>query len=160
MLENQYKYLCEQGYINESNNTAASLGTNYSTSGVFHKIAVPMVRRTFPELVAHDLVGVQPMSGPVGIAFALRFKSGQSYNGVAGTELGYNNMDPNYAGPLTTATGEALGSNTVADVGTAPNEYPGMKGGLGIGTGAAAREINMTIEKAQVEAMTSKLKSR
>ena len=75
-------------------------------------------------------------------------------------ELGYNNIDKGYAGPLATADGEALGSKVVADVGTTPNEYPGTNGGLGIGTGAGAREINMTIEKAQVEAQTSKLKSR
>lgn len=160
MLENQHKYLIEQGFINETNHTAGSFGTNYNTSGVFHKIAVPMVRRTFPELVAHDLVGVQPMAGPVGIAFALRFKSGQTYDGSVGKEMGYNSVDKTYAGPLATADGEALGSRTVADVGTPPNEYPGVAAGLGIGTGQGIREVNMTIEKAQVEAQTSKLKSR
>jgi hypothetical protein len=39
---------------------------SYATSGDFYKIAVPMVRRTFPELIAHEIVGVQPMTGPVG----------------------------------------------------------------------------------------------
>lgn len=38
------------------------------------KVLIPMIRRTFPELITNELVGVQPMSGPVGLAFALRFK--------------------------------------------------------------------------------------
>lgn len=37
------------------------------------KTLIPMIRRTFPELITHEIVGVQPMSGPVGLAFALRY---------------------------------------------------------------------------------------
>ncbi|NIQ07685.1 MAG: hypothetical protein GWO20_18810, partial [Candidatus Korarchaeota archaeon] len=84
----------------------------------FHKIAIPMVRRTFPELIAHDIVGVQPMTGPVGLAFALRFRADQQYAGQTNTEVGYNTIDPYYSGDqgtnraLDTVTGEELGSNT------------------------------------------------
>ena len=38
------------------------------------KILIPMIRRTFPELITNEIVGVQPMSGPVGLAFALRYR--------------------------------------------------------------------------------------
>lgn len=38
------------------------------------KTLIPMIRRTFPELITHEIVGVQPMSGPVGLAFALRYQ--------------------------------------------------------------------------------------
>lgn len=38
------------------------------------KILIPMIRRTFPELISNEIVGVQPMGGPVGLAFALRYK--------------------------------------------------------------------------------------
>ena len=37
------------------------------------KVLIPMIRRTFPELITNEIVGVQPMSGPVGLAFALRY---------------------------------------------------------------------------------------
>lgn len=37
------------------------------------KTLIPMIRRTFPELITHEIVGVQPMSGPVGLAFAMRY---------------------------------------------------------------------------------------
>ena len=45
------------------------------------KVLIPMIRRTFPELVTNEIVGVQPMTGPVGLAFALRYRYG-------GTNLG------------------------------------------------------------------------
>ena len=163
MLENEHNYLTEavtHGYPNDA------LGSNagYATSGFFHKIAVPMVRRTFPELVAHDLVGVQPLTGPVGLAFALRFRAGNtsgdyvnaSDNPANDTELGYNTIEQGYSGTgtgttstgMSTSAGEALGSS--ASTGR----------GLGIGNGTAIREVNMTVEKAQIEATTRKLRSR
>jgi hypothetical protein len=129
-------------------------GTTYPTSGMFHKIAVPMVRRTFPELVAHQLVGVQPLTGPVGLAFALRFRAGNTAGTYVAntTELGYNNIDSTYSGSYITSAGEALGSKAGSGVG---NDI-----GLGIGAGTHIREVNLTVEKTQVEAKTRKLRSR
>lgn len=144
MLENEHNYLMESSYTEGS----LSRSGPYATSGDFYKIAVPMVRRTFPELVAHEIVGVQPLTGPVGLAFALRFRAGQTYAGGSNVELGYNTIDRTYTGSVVTTAGEALGSNAVGDV------------GLGIGTGAAIKEVNMTVEKKQVEAKTRKLRSR
>ncbi len=152
MLENQHNWLMETtGYNAQGGANIDALGSGtYSTSGMFHKIAVPMVRRTFPELVAHDLVGVQPMTGPVGLAFALRFRAGNTAGSYTGntTELGYNTIDRTYSGTYVTSAGEALGSNATGDV------------GLGSGIGTAIREVNLTVEKAQVEATTRKLRSR
>ena len=90
------------------------------------KILIPMIRRTFPELITNEIVGVQPMSGPVGLAFALRYKyegtslgygdgkvdgsgSVQYPNGVAQTqagvnsELGYQYLDSRFTGTSTAA---------------------------------------------------------
>jgi len=143
MLENQ------NTYITESSTSQSSLvGTGYSDSGYFHQLAIPMVRRTFPELIAHDVVGVQPLTGPVGLAFALRYKASGTYDSVSNAEIGHNYMDTSYSGSYVTSAGEGLGSNATGDV------------GLGIGTGVAVKEINMTVEKAQVEAATRKLRSR
>lgn len=156
MLENQNKYLMEAGNFSQ-------LGLNrdagYATSGDFHQIAIPMVRRTFPELIAHEIVGVQPMTGPVGLAFALRFKPEGSYTGdgpanyqygvaYPSDEAGYNRIDTGFSGSMITSAGEILGSNSSGDI------------GLGVGAGTAIKEINMTVEKAQVEAKTRKLRSR
>lgn len=167
MLENQHNFLLEASsyaYPNDSFNTAAG----YGTSGMFHKIAVPMVRRTFPELVAHDLVGIQPMTGPVGLAFALRFRAGStagSYvnagdNPLNDTELGYNTIEQGFAGTGTgtTATGMAVSAGEA--LGSAKGSGVGSDVGLGIGAGTHIKEVNMTVEKAQIEAKTRKLRSR
>ena len=143
MLENQ------SNYLDEAVATQGSLrGTGYSDSGYFQQLAIPMVRRTFPELIAHDVVGVQPLTGPVGLAFALRYKASGTYDSVSNQELGYNHIDTSYSGSYATSAGEGLGSDTATDV------------GLGIGSGTAIKEVNMTVEKAQVEAATRKLRSR
>lgn len=61
------------------------------------KILIPMIRRTFPELITNEIVGVQPMSGPVGLAFALRYKYSKD-------TLGGNFQDTTYPN---SATGSA-----------------------------------------------------
>ncbi len=99
LLENQEKWCLEES------NTAgpggalgANAGGNYapnaSTSSDSYatgdqrlpKVLIPMIRRTFPELITNDIVGVQPMSGPVGLAFALRYayQSDELGSGVDG----------------------------------------------------------------------------
>jgi hypothetical protein len=169
MLENEMNYMNEAGNYSV---TGRNLAGGYATSGDFQQIAIPMVRRTFPELVAHDIVGVQPMTGPVGLAFALRFRAGNTYTPQAypsgsivpaeanRNELGYNSIDPWYSGTTTptsggfiTSAGELLGSGADGSGSAADT-------GLGVGTYAAISEVNMTVEKAQVEAKTRKLRSR
>jgi hypothetical protein len=161
MLENQFKHLEQSGYrLDETTaygstpNSLDPSGQGYAKDGMFHKIAIPMVRRTFPNLIAHEIVGVQPLTGPVGLAFAMRFVADQTYAGGTKTELGHNTIDKDYTGPVNTATGEALGS--MAGVQTPPYDQQG----LGIGTGEQIKEVSMTLEKDQVTAETRKLRSR
>lgn len=83
LLENQ-----EQWCYQESNAAASggvfgatsSIGSGIANSDSYApgdarlpKILIPMIRRTFPELISNEIVGVQPMGGPVGLAFALRY---------------------------------------------------------------------------------------
>lgn len=131
LLENQ-----EQWCVQESSNSSAfggNAGGQYSpVNGVVNsgdnyapgdarlpKILIPMIRRTFPELISNEIVGVQPMSGPVGLAFALRYQYNstalgtgfdQSTPGGPGnpigtnagysgnTELGYQFLDTRFTG--------------------------------------------------------------
>lgn len=83
LLENQEKWCLQEA------NTASSGGVFGATQSIGNgiantdsyasgdarlpKILIPMIRRTFPELISNEIVGVQPMSGPVGLAFALRY---------------------------------------------------------------------------------------
>ena len=133
LLENQ-----EAWCLNE--NTAGSGGTlgTHSTAGGamtpagdnyaagdqrLPKILIPMIRRTFPELITNEIVGVQPMSDPVGLAFALRYryegdtlgtgidgKSGAGNsptnptNMADGEEVGYQHLDTRFTGTTGTFT--------------------------------------------------------
>jgi len=101
LLENQEKWCFEAANVAGGDGTTGvfggSLGYNNSQTGKssdfyasgdarLPKILIPMIRRTFPELVTNEIVGVQPMSGPVGLAFALRYK-------YENTPLGQNQID-------------------------------------------------------------------
>ena len=126
LMENQERWcLEEQG--NYSGN-GGSFGSGSSVGGIYGpssgnitsgdryatgdarlpKVLIPMIRRTFPELITNEIVGVQPMSGPVGLAFALRYRYDND-------SLGVNGLD-----------GSAVGSTTLANDGTprvaGPNE--------------------------------------
>lgn len=72
LMENQRKHLLE---------TAASGATNAGAIGDFQKIVIPMIRRILPGTISSDLVGVQPMSGPVGLVYSLRFAFAEAADG-------------------------------------------------------------------------------
>ena len=70
---------------------------------------MPLTRRIMPNLLANEIVGVQPMAGPVSLAYALRYKAGDSdvnYNGGTDQEVGYNTVDKDYTGSYETSAGE------------------------------------------------------
>jgi hypothetical protein len=82
------------------------------------KILIPMIRRTFPELITNEIVGVQPMSGPVGLAFALRYKySATALDGSApdGTDAPLGAYD--HATSAVVANSAALGGQGAAELG-------------------------------------------
>lgn len=74
------------GYGAAINNASGDTNADWYATGDARlpKILIPMIRRTFPELITNEIVGVQPMSGPVGLAFALRYKYD---NDVLGSQL-------------------------------------------------------------------------
>tara|TARA_B100001123_G_scaffold97848_1_gene112551 strand:- start:2253 stop:3749 length:1497 start_codon:yes stop_codon:yes gene_type:complete len=87
LLENQEQWCIEEASnIGSTGGSLGSFGAAQRSANQFSqdsyatgdsrlpKILIPMIRRTFPELITNEIVGVQPMSGPVGLAFALRYK--------------------------------------------------------------------------------------
>jgi hypothetical protein len=99
LLENQETWcLKENSYAGGAlggNSTFGQLGGQSTLGGGDHyatgdsrlpKILIPMIRRTFPELITNEIVGVQPMSGPVGLAFAMRYKYETDSLGAAGID--------------------------------------------------------------------------
>jgi len=69
LLENQKQHLLNETAVSGSTDTTAIAG--------FRKILIPMIRRIIPGTIATEIVGVQPMSGPVGLVYSLRYKYNQ-----------------------------------------------------------------------------------
>lgn len=191
LLENQEKWCIE-----EAGNSSAGIfgattvpthggavgnGDNYATGDSrLPKILIPMIRRTFPELISNEICGVQPMGGPVGLAFALRYayqstflnetdhvgvtsagtggtNPGLGYTGNAGLpsgELGYQLLDTRFTGVSSAAlSGHAEWSFANQDSGVAQllENYEN--------TGRIP-QIEMKFEKTSVEAGTRRLATR
>jgi hypothetical protein len=107
LLENQEKFLREQSafetsgsFLTESPTNSA--GTGGFTGGAaaggptagFDPVLISLIRRSMPNLIAYDIAGVQPMSGPTGLIFAMRSR----YTNQSGAETFYNEVDSAYSG--------------------------------------------------------------
>jgi hypothetical protein len=141
LLENQERFLREQSSFdngslsmlmesptNSGNAAGASGGFGGSaaaggpTAG-FDPVLISLIRRSMPNLVAYDLAGVQPMSGPTGLIFAMRSR----YTNQSGNESFYNESDSAFSGQdagLDETAGfsdGAAGIGTTAQGGTNPS---------------------------------------
>jgi hypothetical protein len=128
----------------------------------FDPILISLVRRSLPNLIAYDICGVQPMTGPTGLIFAMRTK----YASQGGTEAFYNEANTGFAG----ANGQ--GAQTALSTGTPPTETftsnaaaiaamtTGSAEALGDGaSGNTFQEMAFSIEKVTVTAKTRALKA-
>ena len=84
LLENQAKQL-----VNEANVTRTGASFNAGNSEAWAGVALPLVRRVFGEIVAKDLISVQPMNLPAGLIFYLDFQYGSAGNFTAANESLY-----------------------------------------------------------------------
>ena len=197
LLENQEKFLKEEQAFSTGMNlmegppaasAANSAGTGGFTGGAaaagpvagFDPVLISLIRRAMPNLVAYDLAGVQPMSGPTGLIFAMRSR----YEGQSGTEAFFNEPDSGFSGQDDGFNLEggmadkATGLGTTGQVGTNPsvlnpvgsggsntdyNVGQGMATGdaenLGNGTGNQFNEMAFSIEKVTVTAKSRALKA-
>jgi len=96
LLENQEKFLKEEESFNNGINLMEAAPTNSTGAAVanFDPVLISLIRRAMPNLVAYDLAGVQPMSGPTGLIFAMRSR----YTNQTGTEALFNEADSAFAG--------------------------------------------------------------
>ena len=98
LLENQEKFIAEQ---NQFLNEAAPTNSTGSSIDNFDPVLISLIRRSMPNLVAYDLAGVQPMSGPTGLIFAMRSR----FTNQTGTEAFYNEADNDFSGGATSMQG-------------------------------------------------------
>jgi len=187
LLENQEQMLKEEAsFLGEASPTNSAgtggFGGDSAAAGPvagFDPVLISLIRRAMPNLVAYDLAGVQPMSGPTGLIFAMRSR----YTNQSGTEALFNEPDTAFAGQndggtLTAGqTDQAAGFGTGSQSGTNPavlnpvgsattsayNVGQGMATGeseaLGDGSGNHFNEMAFSIEKVTVTAKSRALKA-
>jgi hypothetical protein len=120
----------------------------------YDPILISLVRRAMPNLMAYDIAGVQPMTGPTGLIFAMR----SNYNAMSGNtavEAFYNEADTDFSGTgsMTGVTGSAATAPTGTGLTTAAAEA------LGDGNGTNFAEMALAIEKVTVSAKSRALKA-
>ena len=177
LLENQEIALKEEtaqaqgNYISEAaaaNNIGSGSAPN--NIGTFDPVLISLVRRAMPNLIAYDIAGVQPMTGPTGLIFAMKSK----YSSQSGSEALYDEADTDFSGTGThqadptglSGVTDADTDATIADEADTVSTF-----GSGLATSAAERlgvgesgdgsfgEMAFTIEKATVTAKSRALKA-
>ena len=180
LLENQEKFQREQNAFGNSG-LLTEQPTNSTGSSVdnFDPVLISLIRRAMPNLIAYDLAGVQPMSGPTGLIFAMRSR----YKDQSGTEAFYNEADSAFSGQPAGSNVETgfvdgtVGLGTTSQSGTNPGALNPSTAttqkaydvGQGMttaqaekldGTGADAfNEMAFSIEKVTVTAKSRALKA-
>ena len=166
VLENQEKALKEDAAFLSEAAPANATGSNVQN---WNPILISLVRRALPNLIAYDVCGVQPMSGPTGLIFAMRSR----YATQSGTEALFDEADSDFSGR--NAAGSATGGfSATAHAGSNPGVLnDGSPGTYTAGTGmttakaealgdAAANafaEMAFSIEKSTVTAKSRALKA-
>ena len=128
-------------YLNESATAGATSAGNVAT---LNRVILPVIRRVMPTVIANELVGVQPMTGPVGQIHTLRVRYADAFNSGSGTD--------------TTAGDEALSPFKIAEgYSGATNDKAASTAAL---EGVAGNRLSIQILKQTVEAKTRKLSAR
>ncbi len=166
ILENQERAMKEDNaFLSEAaptNSTGASISN-------WDPILISLVRRAMPNLIAYDIAGVQPMTGPTGLIFAMRSR----YDSQSGTEALFDEADTDFSGR--NKAGSAVdGYSTTAQAGTNPEVLNDSPAGtyttgtamttaaaeaLGDGSGNSFAEMAFSIEKSTVTAKSRALKA-
>ena len=171
VLENQAQEMQKSGMLQEAGSPTNFAGTGGFSGGAaaagpvagFDPILISLVRRSLPNLIAYDICGVQPMTGPTGLIFAMRTK----YADQGGTEAFFNEANTGFAGANGGGAQVALAAGgtlpTAMFTGNAA-PIPAMTTGSAeaLGDGAAGntfQEMAFTIEKVTVTAKTRALKA-
>ena len=168
VLENQQTaMLKEAGILNETQTNIAGtggFGGGASPAGPvagFDPILISLVRRSLPNLIAYDVCGVQPMTGPTGLIFAMRSTYGTNRNvASSGIESFYNEANTGFAG----TSGAQTGLNVTFNSAYNANTFTGNAAACTAMTTAIAEdltpaEMGFSIEKVTVSAKTRALKA-
>lgn len=143
-------FLTEAAPVNQSGIVAA--GSDPAGLAKYDPILIGMMRRSLPQLMAYDIMGVQAMTGPTGLIFAMKARYG---NARTNAEALYNEGDTGFTG-----TGTHAGSNPVSGTFTTGHAMATTAAeALGTAGGGTWAEMNFSIEKVSVAAKTRALKA-
>mgnify|MGYP003643202713 CR=1 FL=1 len=160
--------------------TEAAPGNATSSAANWNPVLISLVRRALPNMMAYDVCGVQPMTGPTGLIFAMKSRYGDGATGS--TEALFNEANTTWSGDSSTAmssgpsglsglsddssTGLRTVDSSIDDSRTGPTQAGGMStanaeglGSTGQGPSTAFSEMGFTIEKATVTAKSRALKA-
>ncbi len=166
ILENQERAVMEEyRQLNEVNTTGTGgFGGGANAGGPvagFDPILISLVRRSLPNLIAYDVCGVQPMTGPTGLIFAMRSRYTGQANSAGNPEAFFNEANTGFAG--------ISGAQTTLSVGAdAANTFVGNAAACtamatataeGLGDSTTFQEMAFAIEKVTVTAATRALKA-
>jgi hypothetical protein len=161
VLENQQTAMdADRQTLNEAAPTNVASGISN-----FDPILISLVRRALPNLIAYDVAGVQPMTGPTGLIFALRSR----YGNQTGTEAFFNEANTIFSGIIGTSGVYSAASNTSPVGANGPLANTAFEAGIAMATatgealgdsvGASIAEMSISIEKVSVTAKTRALKA-
>ena len=168
VLENTERALMESGDLSANMTSLLSEASPTNDAGTggygggsaaggptagYDPILISLVRRAVPNLIAYDICGVQPMTGPTGLIFAMRAR----YGSQAGDEALFNEADTDFAGTGTHANTIPNANPALVTTGTGLDT--GAAEALGDGVGAGYAEMAFSIEKVTVSAKTRALKA-
>ena len=166
LLENQERFMREEkNILTEAPTNAGPINTPTTQSGAnfgFDPILISLIRRAMPKLIAYDIAGVQPMSGPTGLIFAMRSR----YVNQSGNEAFFDEPDAQFSGtqggtPPTATTEKNPGLiNDASGGGTTEGNYDLASSkftssemeSLGEGASTAFMEMAFSIDRIAVEA--------
>ena len=172
VLENTEKALREANqYVPQTLTEAAPANATGSDIDTFDPVLISLVRRAMPNLIAYDICGVQPMTGPTGLIFAMRSKYSNSSN--SGVENFYNEVNTAFSTSVAgtdvigqkmvgTVPGNTTSGNTTGQANLAELGIYNFGSGMSTASAeanAAFAEMAFSIEKVTVTAKSRALKA-
>ena len=152
ILENQERAMREDSaFLSEAapqNQTGGAIAN-------WDPILISLVRRAMPSLIAYDIAGVQPMTGPTGLIFAMKAR----YTSQSGTEALFNEADTDVAGAGTHLGSDVLKTLTTTNFTSGTGMTTAAAEALGSTGSPAFAEMAFSIEKATVTAKSRALKA-
>jgi len=155
LLENQEREMAKQREALFEAAPANAVGSYGDTGGFakFDPVMISLVRRAMPQMIAYDVCGVQPMTQPTGLIFAMKSR----YSTQGGDEALFNEADSDFAGTGTHSGAYDFGGSETTGTGIATADAERLgQGGQGDGSFG---QMAFSIEKTSVTAKTRALKA-